>query len=191
MTFKEIKNLFTFSVAEKIFTTVSEEVNHLSDVYEPLREFTPEDVKNSYKANVEDADFIGKIVEKLPAIREKGILVTDLVAAQLSIKWVFIQQMGFILIKLKKLVSKLETAHTIALAEGYALGILVHEAVINAGNQGTEGITSMSTEIAESKTRAIRAAQTRKKTEAAKNKAEKEAKAAEKAILAAAKAAEK
>ncbi len=173
MEIKEIKNLFTFRMTDEVFNVVKSEALHLSEVYEPLREFTADDVKAAYKANAEDTDFIGIVVEKLPTIRAKGVLISDETAARLTIKWVFIQQMKVIISKLRKLADKLETATTIALSEGYSLSNLVHEAVGSAAKQDVEGTLTIFNDIAETKTRAIRAAETRKKNEAAKKKAEK------------------
>ncbi len=173
MEIKEVKNLFTFRMTDDIFNVVKTEVLHLSEVYESLREFTSDDVKSTYKANAEDGEFIGTVVEKLPAIRAKGVLISDETVARLTLKWVFIQQMTLIISKLRKLADKLETATTIALSEGYSLSNLVHEAVGSAVRQEVEGTLTIYNDIAETKKRALRAAETRKKNEAAKKKAEK------------------
>ncbi len=175
MDIKEVKNLFTFRMTDEVFNVVKSEVMHLSEAYESLREFTTEDVKSSYKANTEDVEFISTVVEKLPAIRAKGVLVSDDTVARLTLKWIFIQQMTVIVAKLRKLADKLETATTIALSEGYSLSNIVHEAVGSAAKQNVEGTLTIYNDIAETKTRAIRAAETRKKNEAAKKKAEKTA----------------
>ncbi len=173
MEIKEVKNLFTFRMTDEVFNVVRTEVLHLSEVYEPLREFTSDDVKATYKANAEDGDFISMIVEKLPAIRAKGVLISDDTVARLTVKWIFIQQMMVIVSKLRKLADKLETATTIALSEGYSLSNLVHEAVGSAARQEVEGTLTIYNDIAETKKRAIRADETRKKNEASKKKAEK------------------
>lgn len=173
MEIKEIRNLFTFRMTDEVFNVVKSEVFHLSEVYEPLREFTIDDVKAAYKANAEDGDFINMVVEKIPAIRAKGVLISDEIATRLTLKWIFIQQMTVIISKLRKLADKLETATTIALSEGYSLSNIVHEAVGSAAKQNVEGALTIYNDIAETKTRAIRAADTRKKNDAAKKKAEK------------------
>ena len=176
MEIKEIKNLFTFRMTDEIFNVVKTEVLHLSEVYEPLREFTPTDIKTSYKANAEDGEFISMVIDKIPAIRAKGVLISDETVSRLTLKWVFIQQMTLIISKLRKLIDKLEKANSIALSEAYSLSVVIHNAVGSAVHQEVEGTSTMHNEIADTKKRAKRTASTRKKNDAAKKKAAKMAK---------------
>ena len=172
MEIKEFKNLFTFRMNDEVFNVVKTEVFHLSESFEPLREFTSDDVKTAYKANAEDVDFIKKVVETIPTMRAKGVFISDETVSRLNIRWIFIQQMTVIISKLRKLADKLETANTIALSEGYTLSVVVQDAVASAVNQSVEGALTIYNDIAETKTRSIRATETRKKNDTAKKKAE-------------------
>ena len=175
MEIKVIKNLFTFQMSEKIFSDIFSQVTQLFDAYEPLTSFTSDDIKNSYKTNAEDTDFVKAVAERLPTIRAKGILISDETVARLTLKWVFIQQMTLIIGKLKKVVAKLEAANTIALGEAHSLSVLIQDTVRGAASQGIDGAETIFNEISENKTRAIRTAAVRKKTESVRKKTEKAA----------------
>ena len=185
MEFKEIKNLFTFQMTEAVFSVVLSEISHLTEVYEPLKTFTSDDLKTAYNANNEDLEFINAVIEKVPAIRAKGILVTDETFSRLKLKALFAGQMLLIASKLRKLADKLENAFTISLAEAYSISVTIHESVGVSARQGVAGAATIAEEISDSKTRAIRTAETRRKNEAAKRKEEKDAIVAEKNRIAA------
>ena len=185
MEFKEIKNLFTFQMTEAVFSVVLSEVSHLTEVYEPLKTFTSDDLKTAYSASNEDLEFINAVIERVPAIRAKGILVTDETFSRLKLKAIFAGQMILIASKLRKLADKLETAFTISLAEAYSISVTIHDSVGVSARQGVAGTATIAEEILDSKTRALRTAETRRKNEAAKRKEDRDAIAAEKNRLAA------
>jgi hypothetical protein len=172
---KEVKDLFTFQMTDATFETVEASIESLVAAYEPLRQFTPDEIKAAYNANTEDLLFVDEVIKKLPAIRAKNILVGDNITMGLMNKRKFVTQNKLTAVALRKLANKLDSGDTIAMSEVYNFAVAVHDAVANAVNQKTEGALTLYNDIAETKLRAVRAAGTRKKAENAKKKSEKAA----------------
>jgi hypothetical protein len=149
-------------------------------VHEPLKQFTADDIKAAYSTSTEDLEFVDAVIERLPAIQSKKILVSPDIVSGLMLKRKFIKGNRPVVTALRKLADKLESGETIAMSEVYNFAVAVHEAVGNAIIQKVEGALTLYNDIGELKLRAVRAAETRRKNEVAKKKAEKAALTAEK-----------